>query len=301
MAFWMLLWAACTTSRPPAVTFAVTGDAPYDKVGDTTELERLRRDVAAVQDVLFVAHVGDLKTGSTPCTAQTYTQVAEVMCNAQVPALVLPGDNEWNDCERTKDQGFDTVEGWKHWDRSFGPGASRCDRLVPPTGWQVKTQSKPNRAWWPGTHSGGFSFDHHGVRFLGLALPSFEAPGHGLPGKKGEVVQRTAMDWLEQGLRSPAREVKAAVVLLHADVLQPRAKQEAFVAALEAAARAWDRPVLVIVGDSHAFTERRPFDGVDLQYVVITRGGVEAPLTVEVRPTARTPFTLIRAAQPPSG
>lgn len=279
---------------PPAVRLAITGDTPYDAIGDTTELERLRRDVAALSGVDFLVHLGDLKTGSTPCRASTYTNVAEALCPSGVPAFVLPGDNEWNDCERTRDEGFDTIEGWRHWDAAFGPSADRCGPLTPPTDWGVRAQVRPEQPWWPGTHTGGFRFDRQGVRFVGLALPSFMARGHGLPGERGRKVQALAMSGLAEALDQAPQSVQAAVVLLHADVLRRGSQQQTFVEALRSTAGTFARPVLVVVGDSHSYASSRPFEGIDLTYVVITRGGAEAPLHVEIRPRDPEPFTLIR-------
>ncbi|MBX2797353.1 MAG: metallophosphoesterase [Myxococcales bacterium] len=269
-----------------ALTFAVTGDAPYDPPGATEELERLRADVATLTGVDFVVHLGDLKTGRSPCVDTTYTNVAEVMCGAAVPAFVIPGDNEWNDCERTKDEGFDTVEGWRHWDAAFGAASERCPTLTPPVPWTVRTQVRPTFDWWPGRHTGAFAFDRAGVRVVGLSLPSFFANGHGLPGEKGRTVQSLAISWLSTALDRAPAEIAAAVVVLHADAERDGSKQERFVEALRLIAGTFDRPVLVVVGDTHVYEERRPFEGLDLRYVVITQGGKEAPLTVAVHPGA---------------
>ena len=310
---WLLAWLSCgwwagdadelsrtlsaeQQARLPlaALRLAVVGDAPYDEPGSRIELDRLSADVAAIQDVAMVVHLGDLKTGKTPCLTETYTQAARAMCGAQVPAFVIPGDNEWNDCERTKAQGLDMVEGWRRWNASFGPAAIRCPALEPPNAWQVRIQSRPTYPWWPGHHTGAFQVDRNGVRVIGLALPSFYAKGQGLKGEKGRIVQSVAIGWIQRHIAGAGQDIKAAVVLVHADLQRSGSKQERVVEVLRDAAAKFGRPVLVVVGDSHEYEERRPFDGVDLDYVVITRSGLEAPLTVEVRPDLERPFRLIR-------
>ena len=287
-----LLRSAPTTGA--ALSIAITGDTPYDPPGQRAELDRLEADVSALTGVELVVHLGDLKRGRDPCTAATYRNAADAMCASAVPAFVLPGDNEWNDCERTRDKGFDTVEAWRHWDATFGPSADRCAALTPPTDWRVLPQVRPDQTWWPGTHTGGFRFDRNGVRVVGLALPSFVAKDHGLPGDKGTKVRDLAIAAMADALASPA---DAVIVLLHADVFQEGANQDPFREALSTEARRFGRPVLVVVGDSHSFDIRRPFDGVDLTYVVVERGGREAPLTVEVRPGADPAFHLVRGAK----
>ncbi len=285
-------------SLPPAkLRFAVLGDVPYDPPGERAELDQLRTDLATLGTVDWVVHLGDLKRGRDPCEPGTYTRAAEAMCTAPAPALVLPGDNEWNDCERTKDVGLDTVAAWRAWQATFGPDAARCERLVPPEWLGVVPQRRAPLDFWPGTSTGAFRFGRAGVRVLGLALPSFAGKDHGLPGTRGLMVQRQAISWLRGGLAGAPANVRAAVILLHADVLRPDSQQEAFAHELETLARRFDRPVLVLVGDSHAYAEQRPFEGVPLRYVVVTRGGLEGPLTVEVRPNAVEPFRLIRSGR----
>jgi hypothetical protein len=80
-----------------SVTFAVMGDVPYAP----KEFELLERQISAIPDeVEFVFHVGDIKSGTVPCTEDIYQRVAKVLSASKKPLFIIPGDNEWNDCKK---------------------------------------------------------------------------------------------------------------------------------------------------------------------------------------------------------
>ncbi len=95
-------------SEPAHDTFAVVGDIPY---GD--------RQVAAFPgwvDQLNAAkpnlafHVGDIKTGSSPCTDAYNTMVRTQFGRFAMPLVYTPGDNEWTDCHRKKAGRYNPLE-----------------------------------------------------------------------------------------------------------------------------------------------------------------------------------------------
>lgn len=77
--------------------FSVMGDVPRSDA----EKEILRRQIDrhnAVGRARFVVHVGDIKSGQSPCTEAAYDSVARILKSLDVPLFIVPGDNEWNDC-----------------------------------------------------------------------------------------------------------------------------------------------------------------------------------------------------------
>ncbi len=100
--------SADSTNKALAFSFAAIGDAPYDK-GD----ERLLRDVIDDMDnqtLAFVVHVGDIKSGSEPCS-DTLLETRKELLNSSNHALILvPGDNEWTDCHRKAAGSYDPIE-----------------------------------------------------------------------------------------------------------------------------------------------------------------------------------------------
>lgn len=93
------------------LTFCVIADAPYTK----EELAELPDQIGTqMEGCEFLVHLGDIFVGDTPCLAEDYQTIRDVMIESDVPAFLVPGDNEWNDCIRSE---IDI--GWDHWTSHF--------------------------------------------------------------------------------------------------------------------------------------------------------------------------------------
>jgi len=95
------------------LTIAVFGDWPYSQnLLDKAKL--LTDSVNADRDVSLVIHVGDIHSGSMPCTSAGILPpiptsnpgwnqaVYYVFQQFKAPVVYTPGDNEWADCHKTK-------------------------------------------------------------------------------------------------------------------------------------------------------------------------------------------------------
>ena len=109
---------AAPATRNDQVTIAVFGDWPYaDSAGNRFLLANAHLLINSVNndpDVSLVIHVGDIHSGSEPCTSAgilppitksipdwnqgIYYQFQQVV----LPVVYTPGDNEWADCHKTK-------------------------------------------------------------------------------------------------------------------------------------------------------------------------------------------------------
>jgi len=59
----------------------------------------------------FSIFAGDTKNGDSVCTDQAIGQdVADIFNGLNVPTLYTLGDNEWTDCHRTSNWGYDPLE-----------------------------------------------------------------------------------------------------------------------------------------------------------------------------------------------
>lgn len=76
------------------------GDLPYSTLQATTGVPNLIADMNR-QNLVFTAHDGDLKSGSSECTDSVYTQALSYLNSLRAPAMFTPGDNDWVDCDRT--------------------------------------------------------------------------------------------------------------------------------------------------------------------------------------------------------
>ena len=89
-------------------TFAAFGDTPYTEdeesrfVGMIAEINR--------EPLAFALHVGDFKSGWSPCTDALFTQRRDWFALFHQPLIYTPGDNEWTDCHRALGAARDPLE-----------------------------------------------------------------------------------------------------------------------------------------------------------------------------------------------
>ena len=108
-----LIAMAATASQAQTFTFGLWGDMPYQKAGDATKMPALIKSINA-SDIAFSIYDGDIKDGSSKCTDDVYTQAIDMFSQVKKPVVYIPGDNEWTDCHRTNNGGYDPIERLTH-------------------------------------------------------------------------------------------------------------------------------------------------------------------------------------------
>jgi hypothetical protein len=84
------------------------GDLPYSTLQATVGVPNLIADMNAHR-LKFTAHDGDLKQGSgSVCDAGLYAQALAYFNSLEAPAMFTPGDNDWTDCDRASNGGFNS-------------------------------------------------------------------------------------------------------------------------------------------------------------------------------------------------
>jgi hypothetical protein len=85
------------------------GDLPYSTTQEAA-LPALIQDMNQ-QQLVFTVHDGDLKQGSgSPCNDQLYQKALGWFDSFQSVAMFTPGDNDWTDCDRPSNGGYDSRE-----------------------------------------------------------------------------------------------------------------------------------------------------------------------------------------------
>jgi hypothetical protein len=92
---------------------ALWGDMPYAKADDAPAIPALIADINA-SDIQFSLYDGDIKDGSSECTDEIYQDAIAMFDSLKKPAFYIPGDNEWTDCHRTNNGGYDNLERLDH-------------------------------------------------------------------------------------------------------------------------------------------------------------------------------------------
>lgn len=270
---------AATDDAPPsdgAFSFVVIGDIPYS--AEDEELLAKASPLVRAGDYPFVIHVGDYKGGKAPCTTD-HDDRFQALIDALAPTSVIytPGDNEWTDCDRNKDEATgkpysDLARLAIIRDRFFAEPP-----LTPKAFEFERQQSQAENASWR----------HDGVRFATLHVVATAngrdwVTGDPFDAAKAAVEARDAanLDWLDHVVAlAKAEEAGALVIAMQADptvdakgakgercvgVSDKEERCDAFVdlrGALRDAATSFDGPVLLIHGDSAPFTLDQTFAG----------------------------------------
>ena len=245
------------------IQFSAMGDTPYGVI-DARKLAYQLANLNPKSE--FVIHLGDIKTGITPCSGSWYQQVADILRKSPKPLFIIPGDNEWNDC-------FDPEEAWRLWTRYF----LHLDTQWPDT-FQV---SRDNR------HLENFAFALNGVLFVGINL---------VGGKVLDPIQWSLQDqdniqWIEWQLQEHKQTISRLVIFGHA---LPARKHRTFFSMLNRVAQSLKKPILYLHGDGHKWIKDYPFDAKNMLRVEVDNGGSANPVTIKVTDNPDEPFVFVR-------
>ena len=257
-----------STDRP--VTYAVIGDVPYLPFATaTTRFPTLIDAINADPAVKRVIHVGDIKSGSSVCSDAYFQTIGQAFATFTKPLVYAIGDNEWTDCHRANNGGFNPLDRLAAIRELFfaNPGAT----LGGQPAHLFDQEAYPENQQWKAADV-VFSVLHI------IGSNNGRAPWFGdrvvSPGP-GETAAETAtreaewaarnqadLDWIDRTFEVAERErARGVVFFFQADMWnQPdRDGGVSFTAfsdiVTELAARAtqFGRPVLMVVGDFHNY------------------------------------------------
>ena len=247
-----------------STTFALIGDTPYNPLEERL-LARVLDDID--DEVEFVVHVGDLKSGWEPCSDALLAARRDLLAASRRPLVYLPGDNEWLDCTRAGAGGFDPLERLALLRDLF---FRRAGAPTPPPGLQ-RQQGAPfdfpeNQRWRAGP-----------ALFASLNLPGSNngagADAASAPQRQHALRAAANEAWLRECFAIAAAERRPAIVIaIHADPgfeldhaasWLPGAQRRvdgyrAFRQLLRELATGTSAQVLLLHGDSHRFRADQP-------------------------------------------
>lgn len=104
-----LFLLGCGSESVKKFEFMVIGDIPYHLPADFGRFENMITEINRYSPA-FTIHVGDIKSGSTPCSDEYYLKIRDYFSQFQQPLIYTPGDNEWTDCHRPACGEYDPEE-----------------------------------------------------------------------------------------------------------------------------------------------------------------------------------------------
>ena len=273
------------------LTLAVYGDWPYS-LDLLAAAPTLISSINSDPKVRLVMHVGDIHSGSMPCTGVGVVPlpplavpgwnqgIFNLFQQLNDPVVYTPGDNEWTDCHKTKEGSSGAPLNELASIRSLffaHPGHTLGRRSM-----EVETQAREFERTYPtdAQFVENVRWEQSQVVFVTLNVPG--SNNDTLPWKGGtgaflneaarqqEVAERTAADlrWLKAAFAQAREEhAKAMLIGLQADMWDPEAlapggdglnAYQPIVQTLADLSLRFGRPVLLINGDSHLFKVDQP-------------------------------------------
>ncbi len=296
-----VLWfASCEPTEDSALSFVALGDAPYGKPDKAYPIYRRLISTVNKANPNLVVHLGDTH-GHRTCDDAVLDTMRGFMNDFGAPVLYTPGDNEWTDCRDTQQGKFDPLRRLAYIRSSYFQTGQTLGRAPVPVenqggaGYPENARLKMNNSGFITLHVVGSNnnFD----------------PNH--PSAITEFMARNKadLDWLSESFDA-FEETDAIVVALHADMFRPQSgffrdwqrwsPYRDIGVLLGKRSSAWEKPVLLLYGDSHKHKAFQPFP--DLRpylYAIQIYGEPDIKaIEIAVRPESDSPFSVSRVFDP---
>ena len=259
--FLTILWGSLFAFGQTPLQFSVMGDVPRSVHEDTLLQQQIvihNRHSASE----FMLHLGDIKSGSAPCDEAVYAKVAGYLRRLDVPVFIVPGDNEWNDCD-------DPDAAWRLWAKYF-LDFKKYWYYEPVVDHQP--QRPENIAW-----------TSKGVLLVGINLVG----GRVFDQLRWDILLRDDAAWVSSQLAENRDKVRAATVFCQA---HPRHKHASFINEFQTIAERFAKPILFIHGDGHHWQHEEGWLAPNILRVQVDQGGIAPPLQVTVTPDGKFIF-----------
>jgi hypothetical protein len=236
-------------------------------------------------DVTGVLHVGDIHSGSEHCTQSYDRSIFNLWTAFEDPMVYTPGDNEWSDCQKTKELGSNPADNYA--------GGNPADNLAllrstffPQPGRTLGQHSMPvtSEAEVGGPHPSDSQYvenvmwERRGVVFVTLNIPGGSNddsdPWFGSKETDAQKAQQSAerdsrdtadLDWIDAAFaQANTDDARAVVVIEQADMWDPEqgpsrlSNYDQFISSIAGHTQTFGKPVLLFNGDSHVYRSDDP-------------------------------------------
>jgi hypothetical protein len=275
-----LLAVTANTAFAGSFTMGLWGDMPYAKANDAPAIPALIADINA-SDIAFSMYDGDIKDGSSQCTDNIYTDAMAMFNSLKKPLIYVVGDNEWTDCHRTNNGGYDPLERLNHIRTTmFNTPSSFGMETLP-----LEHQGAPGEKFAENTR-----YSRDGAMFVGLNVPGSnnnkvnsakacskksERTAKQCDAANAEYAERDAANiaWLKQSFaQAKAEGDKGLMIVVQGDPgfdipeteddsearLPDHDGYAALLDAIIAETEAYDGQVVLVHGDTHYFKIDKP-------------------------------------------
>ncbi|WP_374619825.1 hypothetical protein [Pandoraea sp.] len=202
--------------KPPPFEFAVLGNTPFGN----TEMPVVRSVLASIGDsqAAFVVHAGNLKSVTESCRDELITQRLSLFASSPKPLIYVPGANDWADCQRASEGGYNPVERLDFLrDHAFDDDALLGPGPVGYAHFDLTRQSDMARFR---QYHENVRWFYGGVVFVGLNIPGNNNNYRSAGGRNGEFEDRVIATrvWLQHALvYAQQKDAIGMVIVAQAD------------------------------------------------------------------------------------
>jgi hypothetical protein len=262
--------AADKAPNKDAFSFGVIGDIPYG-AAEIAKFPGRIQDINADSSLDFVAHVGDIKDGTSVCSDGYFAFIRRQFNTFQHPLVFTPGDNEWVDCHRTNNGAYNPLERLDTLREVFFDkpgktlGATMPVRSQEELGLPENVRFTQNRV----------AFSVLNIQGSNNSLQPWSGLGKttATPEQLADVEHRidAAVDQIRVTFADvQRRNLRAVVLMTQADMFDPFLLDAAtanpnsvsgfkeIVKTIIEETNSFDGPVYLINGDSHVFAQNKP-------------------------------------------
>lgn len=263
LSLFLLLFTTFSIAQNKKFEFIAFGDMPYHLPEDYARFENLIKQVNHEKSV-FSVHVGDIKSGSTPCSDEYFAKIHAYFETFSKPMIYTPGDNEWTDCNREAAGAYDPLERLALLRKMFFEGGQSFGKKKIPLYSQSLnpefSRYVENVAW-----------EHGGIQFATIHLVGTSNNFRGTDNTEYIEREKANLAWLDEIFRKAANK-KGVVFFTQADMFYGGKIVPVFKGIcdkLSELSRTYGKPVLWVNGDSHHFIVDKPLMNPDKRTTIM--------------------------------
>jgi len=281
--------------------FVAYGDMPYSIPGDYVRYEKLIQAINHAKPS-FTIFVGDTKSGSTPCSNENNVIIKNYFNEFESPLIYSIGDNEWTDCHRPLAGSYDPIERLEKLRGTFFSNSKSLGKKT----LQLHRQSDLMPEF--SLYVENSYWIKNGFLFVSLHIPgsnnNFERNQDAI--NEYRLRNTANLAWIEYTFGLAKKERLAGMIISYqADMFYSPSQAvdlssgfRETLSSLTSHAESFQKPVLLINGDSHKLKIDQPLKTLDKKYVlenvirlqVMGEDEVQA-VEISVDPTSEQPFS----------
>jgi hypothetical protein len=243
-------------------SFVALADMPYFLPEDYNHFEHLIEKINT-EEHDFNVFLGDFKSSKTPCEDSIFLKIKNYFNQFEQPLIYTPGDNEWTDCKNNPEERLEFIR-----TLFFDSKQLQINQVELTNQSTIKGFEKfiENKSWF-----------YKGIQFSTFHIVGSNNNLSENPNQSNtEYLERDKanINWLKFTFENAVLNESLGIILLtHADMFTPDKGAtgfDNFLKELALLSETYNKPILLINGDSHKYLIDKPLKSLKKPYRTIT-------------------------------